>query len=291
MQASLTVSKADVTDDRGSSCSISYGKPGRDMTAILRFRLADGFVIAADGLTRDMAGGEVSATTQKVFPVRLGERSSFAYGMTGTTNINQIANFRDEAASIIKEMSSREGCTRNEYLEEFSKMLLGSLQKAHSEIGGESFSGLVTRELIMSVLFAGYYEGQPFRADIHLLQRDFQIQVPVIEIKPYIPLEVELKISGSTKIWNRLDSGDEPRLSFYNRIPIVKKFRERQPLSLPDAVDLAKTYLAACSSPRGREIDPEEATFIGGHACLATITEQNGFAWIIPPANSGQADH
>lgn len=60
-----------------------------------------------------------------------------------------------------------------------------------------------------------------------------------------------------------------------------RKMTNRMPLSLAEGADLARAYIAACASSKGRVVDIECAA-IGGRVHAAEITPL-GFKWVDPP--------
>jgi len=89
-----------------------------------------------------------------------------------------------------------------------------------------------------------------------------------------------------------------------SRIPHCIRVPSETPISLQEAVEVAQGYITACSSPLGRELDPEWAPGLGGHIHVATVMPvyrpswwarqfqcakpTGGFAWVLPPQNLSQ---
>ncbi len=51
---------------------------------------------------------------------------------------------------------------------------------------------------------------------------------------------------------------------------------------MSEAQEAAVKYILACSDPFAAEVDPY-VEGIGGHLHMATISEKEGFHWVMPP--------
>jgi hypothetical protein len=60
----------------------------------------------------------------------------------------------------------------------------------------------------------------------------------------------------------------------------------RKRLSLSEGIEIAETYIRACDSNEGRQVDPALCAGIGGHIHIAAITPA-GFKWIKEPKQTG----
>jgi len=271
----------------GASLVVSYGT-GKHMpgTAVVRIYVGEGFVVAADGLRRDGAGKEINATQQKVFEAQYGSKI-LAYAATGTTYLDQAPGGFDvcgEVAHLADAVLRKGYDSPYRYTEEFGKALKRSLRGGQEDHRIVEFIDFGRGGLIVCVLFAGYYEGRAFLSKVALLQEEQQVALPQLEYKDLVSSDIQLEISGSEKVKDSLWYTDDPRLSSF-RSESCTRVRQKQPITLADGVDLARSYIAACRDPVGREIDPECAA-IGGHIHVCTVTPSEGFKWVDPPVKN-----
>jgi hypothetical protein len=268
----------------GKNLVIKYG-PGEEMpgTAVVRIYNGEGFVVAADGLRRDGTGKEITASQQKIFKIEDADKR-FAYAATGVTYIDQGADAFDVSAEVIRvanALLAKNYDSALRYTEQFGKTLKRSLHQGQKDQRIREFLDFGKGELIVSVLFAGYYTRRPFMSRVALFHQKQDVQPPKIEFEDLVPSDIRVEISGSAKVRGLLLEGVDPRLAAY-RSDSWEKVRNKQPISLADSLELAKTYIAACADPEAREVDPECAA-IGGQIHVATITSTEGFKWVVEP--------
>jgi len=130
------------------------------------------------------------------------------------------------------------------------------------------------RNLIVSVIFAGYFDGNPDLVTAHIFHDNQVLGEPRIEDQPFPPKDMFL---GSTKIAMLMFEKKDPRFSKYLR-PIPRN------ISLQGASMVSMGYIEACCDPIALEIDPL-CKSIGGHIHVAEVTPQR-FRWRIPPIDS-----
>ena len=253
-------------------------------TAVVRLYTGDGFIIAADGLRRDLSGAEVSNRQQKIFKIGVAG-NLFAYALTGTTYVAQSELGFDvslEAANVAATLSLKGYDSPDRYTEQFGRLLRASLRRGQKDRRIKEFSdsGTSGEQEIVPLLFAGYYGGRPFMSGTTLCHKDQEIQFPTRESRILSPSSTRLELSGSEKVRDLLLSTDDDTFAEYRTAGWVK-MRIHMPLSLAEGADLARAYIAACASPKGRTLDVQCAA-IGGRVHVAEITPA-GFTWIDPP--------
>jgi hypothetical protein len=253
-------------------------------TGAVRLYTGDGFIIAADGLRRDLSGAEVNNRQQKIFKTEAAGKL-FAYVLTGTTYIAQSEPGFDvslEAASVATALSAKRYDSPDRYTEQFGRLLRASFRRGQEDgrIEQLSDSGTSGEQEIVRVLLAGYYDRRPFMSATTLWHKHQEIQSPTRESRLLGPSSTQLEVSGSQKVRDLLLSTDDDTFAEYRTAGWIK-MRNRMPVSLAEGADMARAYIAACASSRGRMVDPECAA-IGGRIHVAEITPV-GFRWIDPP--------
>jgi hypothetical protein len=89
-------------------------------------------------------------------------------------------------------------------------------------------------------------------------------------------------MAGVPEVSRRLFDPNDETFKAYRR-PIAQD----RPTTLSEAVEIAKQYILACSSPLAMELNPQICKTIGGRILIATITYQGGFKWLEGHAPSG----
>jgi len=93
-----------------------------------------------------------------------------------------------------------------------------------------------------------------------------------------------LDINGSKRVADLLIGSDDPKFARF-RTPATH-WRNRKTLTLSEGIEIAESYIRACDSDEGREVDPRLCAGIGGHIHIATITPAE-FKWIKEPKKNG----
>lgn len=259
-------------------------------TAILRFLTVDGFVVIADGLSRDRETGKTASSEQKLFLLNEPSRS-LIYALTGTGRIHDPTDTY-VALDLTKEMEKAVMTLKGktpENLLTYGKKIAAHLQRA---LGNAKNAGRIigypimpdpldtSQSLIATLFFWGYYNDEPARAVVKIRHRD----------QSFSPLQGEgtmvdpwPDISGSSISALLLRDNPDPRLaSFW--IPAMAKFSSLpvtiETFSLSDARDIGLHYIHACESDVARRIDPDFAPGIGGKIHIATVTKKDGARWM-----------
>jgi hypothetical protein len=241
----------------------------------VRIYVPEGFVVAADGLRIRADGGIHSTNQQKLFSIQDSERY-FAYGCTGASA--DEFSFSEQVKTAADSIAGESILNFHEYLVRVSALIQQALLNKLSASSGLKFPDL-PGGTISTVLFAGYYQDEPWLGEIKFSQENNGLRNRAPNCSRCSPGKTSVEISGSKTIWNSL-LGDDPRVSKY-RLPSIKKLEGQTP-TLGDALEIAKSYLSACIDPLACEIDSDCAS-IGGHFHIATITPSHGFSWEVKP--------
>jgi hypothetical protein len=227
------------------------------MTAIVSTYHSNVFCIGADGLRMDPSGSVADEHAQKIFYHEGGDLR-LAFALAGCTTIfsgDKSFDFIAATRSIVELVAPSVDSFPN-FMQVFNITLYEILRATF----GTTLRGLPP-DLIVRILFVGYFNNQPCRAEIEICHQNLEIQRPTInEIQ--VPAEVKFGVfSGSQEMY---------KLFAPNLI---------EPRTQSAAVTLVRDYIQLCINHRGKEPD---CANIDGHIHIAAITPQ-GFVWVIPP--------
>lgn len=259
-------------------------------TAILRFSTAEGFVIAADGLSRDRETGETHDKEKKLFLVN-DHGCSLVYALTGSGRIKDPTD-TFVAVDLVVELSKAVTAVAKHIPDDlltYAKKVAGKLQrvlKAAKDAGriiGYSAAPDPAQPQpeqcpVATLFFWGYYKGAASRAVVRITHRN-QSFLPLQEDGMLDPWP---DLSGSTISPLLLRETPDPRLAAF-WIPAMAKFAatvSAETFTVADAKDIAVNYIHACESDAAREIDPEFAPGIGGRIHIATIAPKGKAQWM-----------
>ena len=266
-------------------------------TALAHIFADDGFVIAADGLsivTKSDSAERRSVRTQKIFLLP-GTRRKLACAFTGMVTLfndarDKVAfNFISEvlrAARKIQPGLSRDG---NDYVYSLSGEVLRRLVEA-KESGKFTLphSDQPNPHTIVRVYVDGYLDGRPFRTGIkfcaidQILKRDFLDGIDSHDLT-----DGKSRFNGSRRLAKLFFHREDARLIEYRtaacRRITARIYDPELPLSLAEAIDAARNFIAASSARVAKEIEGDAYQRIGGKLQLATITPKKGFQWIERP--------
>jgi hypothetical protein len=258
-------------------------------TAILRFLTTKGFVIAADGLSRDRETGETHSKETKLYRINDPSRS-LVWALSGTARIKDPTDTH-VALDLVAECSRAVTVFSKQMPSDllvYARTIAGRLQSAleNSKNAGKisRFPLLVDPSqpdqcLIATLFFWGYYEGVASRAVVKITHRNQSLSPLQSEGTMVDPWP---EISGSGIFNLLLRETPDPRLAKF-WIPAMAKLKipfSRETLSVAEARDIAVNYIHACESKEGRAIDPDLAPGIGGRIHIATITPEDGAQWM-----------
>jgi hypothetical protein len=250
------------------------------MTSISIVYTSLGFVIAADGrcTCADPASNQSRATdqAQKIFPIKdkaLAYASSgFAFTDDGRFDLVQ------ETSSASLSLSDLNFSSFDRYFDEFCHIVRRAFRAAVTDGRIDKFPSnehlpLKDRNRICRVYFAGYFNKEP----IWTISSFFHDEANRITFRPeWIGLMPGRALyMGSDIIHKRMFIEPDQRFAQYAK-------RLMQDSSIDDAVESARGFIEACSSPLAAELDPI-CKSIGGHIHIAEVTSSHGFQWRIPP--------
>ena len=251
-------------------------------TAIFRMYLDDGFVIAADGRqTKGLNDEPVSDGIQKIFPIH-DDNKQLGYSMCGThlftTNDGSrvIWDLHEEVEKAVLDPITRRSSSLEGYATRLSRPIYRALETAKRTGEIESFLENMEKvyprgKTIADLHIDGYYSRVPSRVTIRFFHVEQQLQHPSIFLDRDIK---RLDLYGSPRIWTVFDDTNDKRLAPYRPKGYSKAVR----WDLRTTTKIAAGYIAACSSPQGKEIDENAHRIIGGHTHIAIVTPE-GFRW------------
>jgi hypothetical protein len=259
------------------------------MTAIAVDYSTSGFAVAADGKARWVAEDDTDDVTarrdglaaQKIFTIR-DRRRMMAYALSGT------AYSEDLRFSLVKEAERSAGLLSvldfddpRAYIRRFSAQIKQAYEQARRNGHFKTFSTDSASAIegglfqIGRIIFAGYFDGEPFVGIATIAHKDQFIQDSIVEA--WTPTEGAWPlISGSPIIPRMMFEEGDRRFARYVILP-------RAGSSLDEAVARVKACVEAQCSKEATEIDPFCRELVGGHVHVATVTPKEGFKWHIPP--------
>jgi hypothetical protein len=247
-------------------------------TAIVRYYCPNGFLIAADGLVVKSEDKTVlNDHMQKIFPL---PNRSTAFSITGVAGLGlpgEDPEPRFEFLPVVREVAQTVSMKNCRYLSEYAakvgrkvnQRLRATHQAQSLDLPTECRDNEIG-QTIAEIFFDGYLNEVPSRASARFYHEDGAIAEPHIEGNN---LHEGIWYSGPSSLVPLYKS--DPRFAEFMR-PFEAPILE----SLQFGAIHARAYIEACSSPLGREIDPERCSTIGGHIHMATITKDKGFQWI-----------
>lgn len=249
-------------------------------TAIFRYLTSSGLILAADGKATDLIDTKNQWTNiQKIFEIK-GTPAAYALngnvGLGGEPELHLGEKFRE----LVNARTPHPIPDLVAYAKELAKLLYSWLADAKAKELIPYFYGYHeggSRTTIAHILLFGYCKGTPKEADIWVWHCD---QVPGCSAEPFDFARQNPRPWGSPPVWNALLSGD-PKFSKFVTTKIPPK-DEIERTSLLDAAKIGESYIAACDSDEGLELDPVMCRTIGGHVHIAAISP-TCFLWLRPP--------
>ena len=272
----------------GHYCPRWGGSCAEMSTAIVRIHTPEGFVIAADGremILKDCVLARKTDEAQKIFPIARKDLTcaySFAgncvFGQSDDDPTKAAFDFDLEAQHAIGLLSIYTPSTLYDYAKrlclEMNMRLSQEIGKLPSDRADAEHPA--EKDTVARMLFDGYCNGIPQRVNVRFWLSNGSLEEP--EISPGDILTSEPYVYGSSEIHHLLFNTQDERFSSYRR-PALRA----QDITMAEAVQIANSYIGACSDPIALEIDAKTCRAIGGHIHIAKVTKEQGFEWIIPP--------
>lgn len=239
-------------------------------TAIVVIYTAEGFVVGSDGRSNE----GFSDCEQKIFPTSNTVWHS-AYALSGAVGIGP-EQVKSDCHSIAERLEQVQPPNLRTYADLFITAL-GKRMRLNVVEGLSAQRPSVTTRIDI----AGYYSGNPQMAmrEIQFTIGSEEVQITRSEDR-HPPFPNDPFCVGSPIITNELEHGHDSEFDRF-RTEGLKKLVDRKPVSLQEAAEIIRNYIAACATDKARTID-SRCRSIGGHTSIAKITPE-GFEWIEPP--------
>jgi hypothetical protein len=267
-------------------------------TALVYFFTDEGFVIAADGFNTLVSreGRQVTSDrAQKIFPVRGIEREA-ALSFTGRTTLydqteSYVAfDFPSAFVSAAHEIRFEPVENVSAFLSELCLIVLERLELTRLRVGLSKYPSPPNRlnpaeHTIISIHLDGYCSGYPVRAGATVYHINQEVAWDANSLHSLnCPKRYWSVLHGSDSIGALLFDTSDARLAQYRTEAcrrVAANYKDSNiGITLQDAIEAARNYIAACSDPAIREIDIENCRGIGGRIHIATITPKDGFQWV-----------
>ncbi|MGP8155696.1 MAG: hypothetical protein ACLQMT_02395 [Candidatus Acidiferrales bacterium] len=237
-------------------------------TAIVIVHTAEGFVCASDGL-----GSWGGNKEQKIFQSCC-QNWDIAYAIEGAASSPRRTGedaFKTAYQEIAEELKSETVKSLADYANMF-------VHRVGERLQPEFAKGPLSDKHLIILYFAGYFRTVPSmaRRKIH-----FTCDGPrVTEMHDMVPLTGGSHyVAGSSCVTDKILSGSSEFIPF--RTPgfiKLKKSGSDSTITLDEAVEAAEKYIAACSTPDARKLDPDNCNGIGGETWIAVIDPKE-FRW------------
>jgi hypothetical protein len=237
-------------------------------TSIISIYTREGFVVAADGRKYNTDTKRVvSDDTQKIFPIEQPGRE-LVYAISGTVELTEpgsaevVFDFAKEINLVVNGLANERLDSLWHYAEALSKALV-NLPVVSGALAGD--------ELPTVIYLNGYYGNRPKRAQITLFHDGQVPEVSTRSLTPGFPDGL-----GSQLIAHNLLRYD---------LVANRCLSNPDSINLADAVEIAKSWMAAHSAPEAVSVDPA-CVSIGGTVLISTITSTDGFRWVQGPTGA-----
>jgi hypothetical protein len=265
-------------------------------TALAHLFSDDGFVIAADGfsIVRRADGPTIeSRRAQKIVHLSGIDRDvACAFVGIGTlfSDAGEPAfDFTAECVKAAQTIRSRPTRDANDFASQICLLVQQNLVAVKR---GGSLSRYPRTEpprlgesghTMVRIYLDGYFNGQPFRTGI----RFYHVDQELAWGPAFHDLGRSYKsiLTGSDRVARLLFDTEDPRLDKY-RTDACRRVatRYKHPdtvITLQDAIEAARNFIAACSDPAALEIEGKDNYHpIGGRIHIATVTPRDGFRWV-----------
>jgi hypothetical protein len=232
------------------------------MTAIAGVWTPNGFVLGADGLTKNEHGQTICEHTQKIFFASKVPDYNLAYAWCGNTALN-LPNgwfdFFETSADVVRYLASQTITgPADRFIRAFSVLVHDHLvvRLGGMMIPTQKFQ--LRDDLIACLSFMGFVDGTPIAKQVFFLHDKYQLESPRIcdpeGLKPGLPLV----ISGPSSVLDR------PRLSLVR--------------DLQDGIRAVQNCIQECIDAPRMKNDPEYGGRI--HIAIVTLDKTD---WAEPP--------
>ena len=232
-------------------------------TAIVSEHIPDGFVIGADGRRIDPVSGLIGGdATQKIFGVNLGMgKLRLVYGWTGATwfeakNGTTLLDLKDLTDEVLQSLDMSSVSRFSTFVRLFIDRLLLFFENSPGS------PDIFQNKEIATVLFVGYFDGEPCKAEIGIIRGQDTIFRPEIT-----------NLCVPAPFGYRIFTGSKAAFK-------VSNLSSGLPSSLQEAATRVRDYIRLCFSHRDPPLNGENP--IGGHIHIGQLTPR-GFRWIDPP--------
>jgi hypothetical protein len=185
--------------------------------------------------------------------------------------------FKKKFCEVIEELRNRHFASLDDYVDDFISEA-GTRIRPYllDDIFPNSNQKLTTR-----MVFAGYFNELPCLSDIAISVGRSEFE-RIDESEEHPHRVGKSYIVGSKKVALHLIIGDKfPEFTTPN---FEKIYNGRSDLSLLDAVNAAKKYIAACETQEAKTLC-DYCNSIGGHKSVMAITPEDGIKWLDEPKN------
>ncbi len=258
-------------------------------TGIARYHAPEGFAVAADGQKSNVRNP--SSTTydnQKIFKIDEPGRK-LAYSVAGIIDLSPDDESDDIVFELLPALAQsvlKQASYRSKTLFDYCRKVAAPI---NSQLAALKRAGTIRHypvrpspmpergDTIVRVYFDGYYDGIESRVSVRFYHEDQKLSFPPDiareSVTPGGPITF-----GSVVVSHLLfdsQNKNDKRLA---------RFRKNwDTATLAGAVEICESYIQACSSEEGRDLDKEVCSRIGGELHSASITPQLGFQWIKRP--------
>jgi hypothetical protein len=231
------------------------------MTAIASAFTSEGFVIGADGRQLDKDKKIFTEFSQKIFNFRH-RHVNVVYAWCGETCVINQSN------EVIFDLYTITDAALSAAFQVAGRQFFPSIQQICTGIYEGIIKSPVVRQITNAdslpeskarMLLNGYFDGQPFMTEFHVLETD-RIRVQAERVLMPIPAPTRNLFNGCTRE--------------------NKKYESVLPTTALEALKLVSDYIQECI-----ENSDADCSAIGGHRHIAILTP-DGFYWVDAPKKS-----
>jgi hypothetical protein len=269
------------------------------VTALAYVFSAGGFAIGADGLNVLNTEGHYEITShkvQKIFPIKGAGREA-AYSLMGRVTLyKEISdkmpafNFATEFGRAVLDINHQVVKDAGQFIYEVCSIVQRRLRVLKEQGGLRRYPSSIPSRLgqrgssIVGVFVDGYFNDAPYRAGARFFHDNQELGFE------YLPHSLDrasrIHLLGSLGVERCLSDARDTRLREHRteayQWGLQQESLEITTLTLDDAIEMARNYIAACSDRAAIEVD-QFCEWLGGCPQIAAITPKGGFEWISRP--------